>query len=722
VARSAANNLPAQLTSFVGRVSDRAEIANLLRGSSRLITLTGTAGVGKTRLGLEVAGDLLLDFPDGVHFVELASVFDARRILPTVATTLGIFDEPGRELSDTLAVALRFRHLLLVLDNCEHLIEACAEIAHQLLVASRRLAILATSREPLMVTGETTWRVPSLDQVDAMRLFKDRTAAAVPTLDLAAETGNDAVQICERLDGIPLALELAAARVPALGLQQIARGLDDRFRLLVAGSRTAPPRQQTLRAVIDWSYELLSADERQLFEQLSVFAGGWSLDAAQAICGSDLDILARLVQKSLVHAEIGPTGTWYRMLETVRAYAAELLRDHGRLREVHERHLRWYVGLTENSEVIMRRDPNVSWQTRMQYVSRLNREMDNLRAAWRWSLEGGDIECGLRLAAALFPYFYSQGALAEGRDWYAALLDGTVGTTPDAARAATLSAACKLAAHHGDDRASQRYADEFNALPAALRSTAATADVHAGLSMTALRSGDAAGARAHVETALDLARRDGDRVSAGLWLCYLGAAIAESGDLEHAAAAYQQALDECRDIDFQLGTALALDGLGGIARSQRDAGGAQQMYEAALVIFREMCALMQAGQVQIGLGYTALDRRDCQQAVDHFTEAAELLEAVGQRQLLSRALEGLTLAHAATARQEAPGPRTDRLLTEREIEVARLLGRGLSNRDIAAELVISVRTVDRHVENILAKLGLRSRGAVAAWAAQNGLL
>jgi predicted ATPase/DNA-binding CsgD family transcriptional regulator len=720
--RSAPNNLPTQITSFVGRERDLAEIADLLRESTRLVTLTGAGGVGKTRLGLEVASELGFDFPDGVFFVDLAPIVDARRVLPTISTVLGIYEEPGRELADTLSAALRVRHLLLVLDNCEHLIDDCAKLAHHLLTTSRQLVILATSREPLNVTGETTWRVPSLEQFDAVRLFEDRTTAAVPGLDLTADAGRTVARICQRLDGIPLALELAAARVPALGLQEIALRLDDRFRLLVGGSRAAPPRQQTLRAVVEWSYDLLGEHERQLFEGLSVFAGGWSLDAAESICGTDLNVLARLVDKSLVVADIGPMGTWYRMLETVRAYATERLRASDALRAFRDRHLNWYVELAEKGEHVMRRDPDLSWETRIRYAVRLRQEMDNLRAAWGWSLDGGDRQCGLRLASALFPYFYSQGELAEGRDWFAALLDQTSDGAPTVARAAALSAASKLAAHHGDDRAAQRYAEEFEASPGELRSLAAMADVHAGLSMTALRRGNVATSRAHAAAALELSRRDGDRVSAAMWLCYLGAAASEAGDLEDAASLYHRARDECRAMDFRLGAALALEGLGGIARTRRDAAGARHMYEEALAIFRDMHALMQAGQVQIGLGYTALDQQDSARALDQFTDAAELLAAVGQRQLLSQALEGLALAKSASDRQTGPGKRTKRVLTEREVEVARLLGRGLSNREIAGVLVISVRTADRHVENILGKLGLRSRGAVAAWAVQQGLL
>jgi predicted ATPase/DNA-binding CsgD family transcriptional regulator len=715
--------LPAQLTSFVGRESERAEIGQLLRESTRLVTLTGAGGVGKTRLALEVASDLVFDVADGVWLVELAPLFDARSVLPTIATSLGIHEEPGQDLVDTLSAALRFRHLLLVLDNCEHLIDACAEIAHHLLSTSRRLTLLATSREPLGVTGETVWRVASLEQPVSERLFVDRTAAAVRGFAVTGATHGKVAHICRRLDGIPLALELAAARVPALGLEQIATRLDDRFRLLVGGSRTAPRRQQTLRAVVEWSYELLSNDERRLFESLAVFAGGWSLEAAESICRGDVDVLARLVDKSLVSVEDKPSGTWYRMLETVRAYAAEKLRASNTERELRDRHLNWYTALAEHGEHVMRRATDVSWTQRVDYVYRLRQEMDNLRAAWRWSLDGDEVQTGLRMAAALFPYFYSQGYLAEGREWLGALLERTAGSPPTPARVAALSAASKLAAHHGDDATAVRLADEYQSLPEDMQAIKPSMDIHTGLSLCALRRGDASSARGHAKRSYELSRQIGDLVNACMALSYLGAVELHESALDKAAAVYKEALDEARRVDFLLGAALALDGLASVARARCDPASARRLYREALTFFEETGALLQAGQAQIGLGYAALDEREYADAARQFGHAAEVLSGVGQRQLLSVALEGLALATNAQAEQQSTHARADdRVLTERELQVARLLARGLTNREIANELVISVRTADRHVENILGKLGFRSRATVAAWAAQHLLL
>jgi predicted ATPase/DNA-binding CsgD family transcriptional regulator len=721
--RPAPNNLPIQLTSFVGREQDRVEIARLLREQTRLVTLTGAGGVGKTRLAIEVASDLVCDFSEGVWLIELAPVFDERQVLPTIATTLGVHEEHGRDLVEALCTALRFRPVLLVLDNCEHLVEACAEFAHRLLSRSPHAAILASSRESLNVPGETIWRVPSLPVPTSVELFVDRAAAKAPDLIRGERAHTTIAQICERLDGIPLALELAAARVPALGLDQIASRLDDRFRLLVSGSRTAPPRQQTLRAVVEWSYDLLSDDERALFERLAVFAGGWCLDAAEAICGADVDVLARLVSKSLVSVEEGPTGTWYRMLETMRAYAADKLGASGAESELRGRHLAFYAALAEKAERVMRRATDVSWSERTGYAVRLRHEMDNLRAAWRWSLSGGEIETGLRMAIGLFPFFYSQGYLREGREWFDALLERSQGVVSDQAQAAALSAANKLAAHHGDVDAAARYVTAFSALPAGAQTLAATADVHTGLSIGALRRGDTRESRAHALRAIELSQAAGDRVNAGMCLIYLGAAAFQEGALDEARTVYQQALDEARAVDFQLSVALALDGLGNVARARGEPIAARRMYEDALAIFRAMGGTLQAAQSQVGLGFAALDERDFSRAAREFSEAAERAAAVGHEVLLALALDGLATARRELQSTPHTGAAADTLpLTAREIEVVRLLCQGLTNRQIADQLVISVRTADRHVENILAKLGLRSRGAVGAWAAQQGLL
>jgi non-specific serine/threonine protein kinase len=337
------HNLPLQLTSFVGREQALAEVGRLL-ATTRLLTLTGAPGVGKTRLALQLAGEGREAYADGVWLVELAPLADPALVPQAVATAVGVREQPGRRLVDTLADAVRGQELLLVLDNCEHLVEACATLADRLLRAGPRLRVLATSREALGIAGETTWwvaplalpaaepmaaagseRLAALEANEAVQLFVERARAAQPAFALTERNAGAVGQVCRRLDGIPLALELAAVRVPALGVEQLAQRLDDRFRLLTGGRRTALPRQQTLRAAVDWSYTLLPEAERVLLRRLAVFAGGWTLAAAEGVCGGDgleavdvFPLLVDLVDKSLVVAEPEDAEPRYRLLETLR--------------------------------------------------------------------------------------------------------------------------------------------------------------------------------------------------------------------------------------------------------------------------------------------------------------------------------------------------------------------------------------------------------------------
>jgi non-specific serine/threonine protein kinase len=360
-ASPARHNLPLQLTSFVGREQALAEVGQLL-ATTRLLTLTGAPGVGKTRLALQVADEMWDAYADGVWLVELAALADPALVPQAVAAVLGVQEPPGRPLLGTLAEALRAQQVLLVLDNCEHLLAACATLADQLLRAGPHLEILATSREALAVAGETTWRVPSLAvpadapasgdggatlvECEAVRLFVARACAAVPSFTLTERNAGAVGHVCRRLDGIPLALELAAARVRALPVEQLAVRLDDRFRLLAGGSRAALPRQQTLRAAVDWSYALLPEAEQVLLRRLAVFAGGWTLEAAEAVCAGDglapenvLELLVELVNKSLVLAEEAGGERRFRLLETLRQYAWEKLQAAGEEAAVRGRHL-----------------------------------------------------------------------------------------------------------------------------------------------------------------------------------------------------------------------------------------------------------------------------------------------------------------------------------------------------------------------------------------------
>ena len=425
------NNLPAQLTSFIGREGELADLRPLL-ASNRLLTLTGPGGTGKTRLALRLASEVLDTFAAGAWLIELASVFDPDLVPQTVVATLGVHEEPGRTILDALSDYLRTKSMLLILDNCEHLIGSCAELADLLLRVAPGLRILATSRESLGITGETAFRVPpltvpiprepaDLDRLAenaCVQLFVDRALAADPRFQLTERSAAAVSEICLRLDGIPLAIELAAARIKVIPPEQIATRLDDRFRLLTGGSRAALERHQTLSALIDWSHDLLSEPERALLRRLSVFAGGWSLDAATSVCDGvlaegTLETIARLADKSMVVVE-GPLETAegrYRLLETIRQYARDKLLASGESERLRDRHLDYFLRFAEAIEPKLRGAEQLVW------LGRVETEHDNLRTALAWALESAKSGSALRLAGALSYFWELRGYLADWQKW-----------------------------------------------------------------------------------------------------------------------------------------------------------------------------------------------------------------------------------------------------------------------------------------------------------------
>ena len=412
----AASSLPAQLTSFVGREAELTQLRELLP-DNRLVTLTGAGGVGKTRLAVQVAAAMAGEFDDGVWYVDLAPITDPELVPVTVARALGLPDQPGRSTMDTLLRFVCDRELLLVLDNCEHLLDACAELVVDLLSGAARLTVLATSREAIGVAGEVSWRVPSLSlDGEAIELFTDRARHARPDFRLADDNAAAVGEICARLDGVPLAIELAAARVRALSLVEIVESLHDRFRLLTGGARTAVRRQQTLRASVDWSHALLTEPERVLFRRLAAFLGGFDLDAAQTVAGGGdvqrfqvLDLLTLLVDKSLVVADNSGGRTRYRLLETVRQYALEKLGESGEADSVRARHRDHYTSMAAPLDA----PAGSEYEQRLEQA---NLEIDNLRAAFAWSRENSDVELALALASSLQPLWQARGRLREGLD------------------------------------------------------------------------------------------------------------------------------------------------------------------------------------------------------------------------------------------------------------------------------------------------------------------
>ena len=414
--------LPVQLTSFVGRDTELAQLRELLT-QNRLLTLTGAGGAGKTRLAIQLAGHLAGEFGDGVWYVDLAPITDPELVPLTVARAFGLPDQPGRSTMDTLTRFIADRQMLVVLDNCEHLLDASAELVAELLAACPGLGLLATSREPIGVAGEVSWRVPSLSLADeAVELFRERARHARPDFAVNDDNAAAVAEICRRLDGLPLAIELAAARVRALSLSEILDSLHDRFRLLTGGARTAVRRQQTLRASVDWSHALLTEPERVLFRRLAAFMGGFDLDAAQAVAGSGevqryqvLDQLTLLVDKSLVVADENGGRSRYRLLETVRQYALEKLGESGEADAVRSRHRDYYTSLAAAVDAPAGSDYE-------RHVEQAESEIDNLRAAFVWSRENSDAALALTLASSLQPLWVTRGRVGEGRAWFDAVL------------------------------------------------------------------------------------------------------------------------------------------------------------------------------------------------------------------------------------------------------------------------------------------------------------
>jgi non-specific serine/threonine protein kinase len=624
-------NLPIQLTSFVGRERELAEVRQLLT-TTRLLTLTGAGGCGKTRLALQVAAGLLDAFADGVWLVDLAPLNDPALVPQAVALALGIREAPDHPLLTTLAEALRARHLLLLLDNCEHLLDACTSLTSALLQTCGEVRILATSREMLGAQGEAIWRVPSLAfpefevspspeevrQNEAVRLFVDRARAVAPDFAVTRANAPALAQVCRRLDGIPLALELAAARARVLSVEQIAARLDDRFRLLTGGSRTALRRQQTLRALIDWSHDLLSAAERVLFRRLAVFAGGWTLEAAEAVgagVGIErdeiLDLLTGLVDKSLVSVGSQDGEQRYRFLETVRAYAGDKLFEAGEARPLRDRHLAWCLALAEQAE------PELYGPASRAWLDRLEGDDANLRVALDWCLET-DPGAGLRLAGSLWGYWFLRGQLVEGTRWLGAIL----ARAPEgaAARGKVLLGAGFCARSHRTLSQSRSWTEQSLAIARATgdRRLAGWA-LHAFGTILILER-DFASARVVLEESVAECRQVADKVGEGMSLRDLGHLARVAGDDDRAAALYDEALTILRRVGHRWNIRWTLLAIGYLARQQHDPGRARATLQEFLATGREDRDAFSIAVSQIALG-------QLERSVGNYEEAGAYLKA-----------------------------------------------------------------------------------------------
>jgi predicted ATPase/DNA-binding CsgD family transcriptional regulator len=647
-----ATTLPAALTSFVGRERELAEVGGLL-GRTRLLTLTGAGGVGKTRLALEAARAASEGYSDGVWLVELASLTDPALVPRSVAAALALREQPDRPILDILLTALATRRLLLVLDNCEHLLDACAALADALLRACPDLRILTSSREPLGIAGETIWRVPSLAlpdparppapeefaRSDAVRLFTERAVAALPSFALTAENAAAVAAICRRLDGIPLALELAAARVRALGVEQIADRLDDACRLLTVGNRAAPPRQRTLRATIDWSHAMLSEPERTLLRRLSVFAGGWTLAAAEAVgAGEDiaapdvLDLLARLVDKSLVQAEERDGEPRYRLLETVRQYAAERLDEAGEGPAARDQHRDYFLALVERAAPALLGPDQAAW------LDRIAVELDNLRAALAWCADH-DPRGGLGLAIRLTYFWRTRCLFAEGRGWLERLLARS--PEPTERRAEALLAVAYLAIHLSDLDAARGALTAALALSRRLGQPALIGRSLQQLADIGYFRGDYGLARACLEEALSLLRAATDWRNLAAALYRLGQLQVATGEYERAEASLAESLALQRAVGNIEMTSMVLRGLILAALGRGKLGQAEAWAVEAETIAGRYGNTAELGVVRQVAGRVAWWRGDLARAAQLYEAGLAEARADGQPGPTALALIGL---------------------------------------------------------------------------------
>jgi predicted ATPase/class 3 adenylate cyclase/DNA-binding CsgD family transcriptional regulator len=535
--------LPTQFTSFVGRRDQMAEIRAHL-SEHRLVTLTGAGGAGKTRLAIELAAQLGGEFADGVWYVDLAPITNPALVPTTVARAFGLPDQPGSSAEDTLIRFINNRSVLVVLDNCEHLADACATTAAAILSACPAVTLLATSREPIRAVGEITWSVPSLSLDDeAVELFTDRARQSRPDFAVTDENASAVAEICQRLDGMPLAIELAAARIRALSLTEIVDSLHDRFRLLTGGARTAVRRQQTLRASVDWSHALLSEQERVLFRRLAVFLGGFDLDAAQAVAGGHdverfqvLDQLTLLVDKSLAMAESGSGRTRYRLLETVRQYALEKLGESGEAGEVRTRHRDYFTSKAAKVDAPSQTDYE-------QRIEQAEIEIANLRAAFGWSVETGDIKRAMELTSSLLLLWLTRGLVTEGLTWLDVALSGVNAPTDSAdireARTRALADKALLLATVGVPEGVEE-ADE--ALASARELDDPTLLVRALMARGAVSAFDVDTARPYLDEGAERARELGNPWWLARILNWQAVCALQAGDMTATRSASEEAL------------------------------------------------------------------------------------------------------------------------------------------------------------------------------------
>jgi predicted ATPase/transcriptional regulator with XRE-family HTH domain len=667
--------LPAALSSFIGREREVAALCTRLAApaTTRLLTLTGAGGMGKTRLALAVAEEVLTAYPDGVCLVELAPLGEPALVPGAVAQALDLCEEPDRTVAETLLDQLRERRLLLVLDNCEHLIDACAALASTLLRGCPALRILATSREALGITGEVVWPVPPLTipapvragsqvsaatvyECESVQLLLARARERRPNFGLTEQNAAAVADVVRRLDGLPLAIELAAARLTALSVEQVAARLDDRFRLLTGGSRVALPRQQTLRAALDWSHDLLSVPEQALLRRLAAFAAEATLEAVEAVCAGEevaaadvLDLLGGLASKSLVQVWEQDGATRHGLLETVRAYAWEQLAASGETEATALAHVRHYLALAEAAEPRLNGPEQASW------LARLEGEHDNLRAALRWAIRHDEAEIALRLAAALWRFWATHGHLREGQDWLAGLLAPDAPTVPMVVRARALNAAGNLAQLLSDYARARAWHEEALALRRAMGDRQGISRSLTNLGNVAAEMADYAAAVALFEESVALDRALGDRLGMSKPLHNLGRIAYERGDYPGAVALLEEALAIQRDVGDLVGVGISLSSLGIVAAARGDPARAEMLYEESLALRRQLGDRVGYGFILRLLGTLLAEQGKMREALERLRDSVEIMREAGDRKNLAAALNQLARVLVALGDPDGAG-------------------------------------------------------------------
>ncbi|MBB4933479.1 putative ATPase/DNA-binding CsgD family transcriptional regulator/Tfp pilus assembly protein PilF [Lipingzhangella halophila] len=806
------HNLPSPADDFIGRERDVSDICQLL-GNLGLVSLTGTGGIGKTRLAVNVAERLMHRIDDGARFVDLSDATTTEQVGRTVARALRVMENPDRAATDAIITALRPQHVLLVLDTCERAVEPIAELCREILEHCPNVRILATTRQPLRVAGECVWRVPPLSmpvrptptearggalvplprrdalRYEAVRLFINRAHAARTGFQLTRENAGHVVEICRMLDGVPLAIELAAARVRVLSAEQILHRLDDRFRLLATNDRELPARQRTMRGVLEWSHALLTERERVLFRRLSVFSA-WDLDLAEDVCnGAPIgdtevpELHSSLLDKSLVVVDAEADGTvYYRLPDTVRAYAAERLAASGEQEALWDRYLRSTVTRLEAAEDAA--CAPLPWAERKRLLHRQDHFRENTERLLSWALDHGRIEGGLRVSAALRSYWIVRDLVIEGTAYLRKLLGTDADAQPSAVRTRALAVYAELAlsveaphtvsaaarqaldaAHRtndpgaagnalltlaivaertGDDlEAGQRHANE--ALDLAVRLPAHITEIGAlrVLAHLAARRGGICESERLLERAIAVSERIGDRWNEARCLNTLGMTALRRGDLDTASGRLNKALQVFDELGVAPETARCTAGLGHVDVARGDIASARERLAECLRMSVRSGRRIAVARGLEALAELAITEGQMERAASLTGAASSLRSALGQPwaregKLFSRIEQDLSrdtaikawemwrtlplgqvienaLAFPAPRRPPAP------VLTRREKEIAALVGAGLTNRQIAENLIISQATAARHIANIFRKMALSSRAQLAEWARRHGL-